>query len=42
MLFVRCRGGVSHHPDELVTLDDVTGALTVMWHFVQRLAATHS
>lgn len=42
MLFIRCRGGVSHHPDESVTLDDVTAALTAMWHFVQRLAATIS
>jgi allantoate deiminase len=42
MLFVRCRGGVSHHPDESVTLADVTSALTALWHFVQRLAANHS
>jgi allantoate deiminase len=27
MLFVRCAGGVSHHPDESVTLDDVAAAL---------------
>jgi allantoate deiminase len=39
MLFIRCRDGVSHHPDESVTLDDVTAALTAMWQFVQRLAA---
>jgi allantoate deiminase len=38
MLFIRCRGGVSHHPDESVTLADVTSALTAMWHFVRRLA----
>lgn len=42
MLFIRCRGGVSHHPDESVTLEDVTAALTAMWHFVQQLAATIS
>jgi allantoate deiminase len=38
MIFVRCRGGVSHHPDEHVTLDDATtGArvlLDVIEHFV--------
>lgn len=38
MLFIRCTGGVSHHPDESVTLADVTSALTAMWHFVRRLA----
>jgi allantoate deiminase len=38
MLFIRCRGGVSHHPDESVTLEDVTAALAAMWHFVRRLA----
>jgi allantoate deiminase len=40
MLFIRCRDGVSHHPAESVSLADVTAALTAMWHFVQRLAAT--
>lgn len=38
MIFVRCRGGVSHHPDEHVTLDDAaSGArvlLDVIEHFV--------
>lgn len=38
MLFIRCAGGISHHPDESVTLEDVTAALTTMWLFVQRLA----
>ncbi|WP_254512575.1 allantoate amidohydrolase [Anatilimnocola floriformis] len=37
MLFIRCRGGVSHHPDEAVTLADVTAALTAIWHFGRRL-----
>lgn len=27
MLFVRCAGGISHHPDEAVTVDDVAQAL---------------
>ena len=30
MLFVRCRGGISHHPDEFVSLDDIRVALEVM------------
>lgn len=38
MLFVRCRDGISHHPDESVELADVTCALTALWHFVERLA----
>lgn len=38
MLFIRCRDGVSHHPDESVEVGDVALALTAMWHFVQRLA----
>jgi allantoate deiminase len=38
ILFVRSPGGVSHHPDEAVTLEDVASALRVMIDFVQRLA----
>lgn len=38
MLFLRCRDGISHHPDESVTVEDVIAALTAMWHFVGRLA----
>jgi allantoate deiminase len=30
MLFVRCRGGISHHPDESVAADDVAVALEVL------------
>ena len=30
MLFVRCKGGISHHPDESVRLEDVAAALEVM------------
>jgi allantoate deiminase len=30
MLFVRCAGGVSHHPDESVQEADVAAALAVM------------
>jgi len=30
MLFVRCAGGVSHHPDESVERDDVAVAIAVL------------
>jgi allantoate deiminase len=39
MLFVRCKGGVSHHPAESVTADDVGVAIDVLGHFLERLAA---
>ena len=29
MLFVRCRDGLSHHPDEFVSLEDIRAALQV-------------
>jgi allantoate deiminase len=38
MLFVRCAGGVSHHPDESVSEADVAVALDVLEAFVRRLA----
>lgn len=38
MLFVRCRGGISHHPAESVTQADVTVAIRVMERFLQQLA----
>ncbi len=37
MLFVRCTGGVSHHPDEHVTEADVAAALEVMTIALQKL-----
>src|SRR5918998_1086366 len=39
MLFVRCPGGVSHHPDESVRAEDVEVAIEVTTRFVERLAA---
>ena len=39
MLFVRCTGGVSHHPDESVSEADVAAALGVLWRFVMKLAS---
>jgi allantoate deiminase len=35
MLFVRCRGGVSHHPDEHVELADVDAAARVLLRLVE-------
>lgn len=37
MLFVRCRGGVSHHPDEHVEPADADAALAAMLGFIERL-----
>jgi allantoate deiminase len=37
MLFIRCEGGISHHPDEQVTEADVAAALEVMTIALKRL-----
>jgi allantoate deiminase len=39
MLFVRCAGGLSHHPDEAVAPDDAEAALDVLYDMVRGLAA---
>lgn len=39
MLFVRCKGGVSHHPAESVTVDDVALAIEAYFLAVSELAA---
>jgi allantoate deiminase len=39
MLFVRCAGGVSHHPDESVRPEDVEVAIEVTTRFVERVGA---
>lgn len=39
MLFVRCKGGVSHSPAEAVEQADVAVAVEVLERFLQRLAA---
>jgi len=41
MLFVRCRDGISHHPDESVRPDDIGVALEVLFDFVSLLAKSH-
>jgi allantoate deiminase len=38
MLFVRCAGGVSHHPDEAVSHKDVATAIEVMGRFLDLIA----
>jgi len=38
MLFVRCKGGISHHPEESVQAKDVAIALDVLTDFVLSLA----
>jgi allantoate deiminase len=40
MLFVRCRGGISHNPAESVTTEDVAVAIAVMERFLGLLAQT--
>jgi hypothetical protein len=38
MLFVRCRGGVTHHRDEAVALEDIELAVATMNDFLHGLA----
>jgi allantoate deiminase len=38
MLFIRCAGGISHHPDESVATSDVAAAIDVLDRFVDALA----
>jgi allantoate deiminase len=38
MLFVRCKNGISHHPDESASLEDARIAISVMNDFIKRLA----
>ncbi|RBB88574.1 hypothetical protein BRN47_22010, partial [Xanthomonas oryzae pv. oryzae] len=37
MLFVRCAGGIGHHPDEHVDPADAELGLAVMRHFIEHL-----
>jgi allantoate deiminase len=41
MLFVRCAGGVSHHPDESVSAADVAIAVDALTRFVELVAERH-
>ena len=38
MLFVRCRGGISHHPAEAVKVEDVAVALQILERFLSLLS----
>lgn len=38
MLFVRCKGGISHNPAEAITAEDAETAVRVLAHAVRRLA----
>jgi allantoate deiminase len=40
MLFVRCRGGISHHPAESVTEEDVGVAIDILGKFLELQAAS--
>jgi allantoate deiminase len=42
MLFVRCRGGLSHHRDEHATAADLEIALRVMVDFLRGMAQQHA
>lgn len=42
LLFIRCRGGVSHNPAEHVDPADAEAALAVMLGFIDRLGACHA
>lgn len=39
MLFIPCRGGVSHRPDEYAAPEDITRGVLVLAHALKRLAA---
>jgi allantoate deiminase len=41
MLFVRCAGGISHHADESVLVDDVAAAIVAFEAAVLHLAAEY-
>jgi len=41
MLFVRCREGLSHHPDEFASPEDIAVALRVLVAFLERLSEDH-
>jgi allantoate deiminase len=42
MLFVACKGGVSHHPAESVRAADVAVAIDVLTAFIETLASRHA
>jgi allantoate deiminase len=41
MLFLRCKNGLSHHPDEWAAPEDIAVALATLSDFISLLAARH-
>ena len=41
MMFVRCRGGVSHNPAEYASPQDIGAAVAALVDFIARFARTH-
>lgn len=41
MLFIRCRDGLSHHPDEYATPADIGTGIQILTHFLKSLAPSH-
>lgn len=39
MLFLRCRDGLSHHPDEFASPEDIETGIEILTHFLTRLAS---
>lgn len=42
MIFVRCRGGISHHPDEHVSTEDVAAGARVLLDLIEHFAPSNS
>ena len=42
MLFIRCRDGLSHHPDEYATPEDIGTGIDILTHFLKTLAQERS
>ena len=38
--FTRCKGGISHHPAESITIDDVAASLSVLYKTISKLKHT--
>ena len=36
MVFIRCRAGLSHHPDEYAEADDIEAGIDVLVEFLKR------
>jgi len=42
MLFVRCKGGISHNPGESVMTADVKVAIEILRSFIEKLSAANN